>query len=112
MDVQDDGPIADPSFDRYARLVRHSLRVPVALVSIVEAERQVFPGAEGLPEAYERARQTPLSHSFCQYVVADSEPLVARRRPRGPAAAGQPRHRGPRRHRLRRLADARPATGA
>lgn len=74
--MQDDGGIADPSFDRYARLVRHSLRVPVALVSIVEAERQVFPGADGLPEAYERTRQTPLSHSFCQYVVADSEPLV------------------------------------
>ena len=76
MDVQDDGEIADPSFDRYARLVRHSLQVPVALVSIVEVERQVFPGAEGLPEAYQRTRQTPLSHSFCRYVVADSQPLV------------------------------------
>lgn len=76
VDVREDRDIADPSFDRYARLVRHSLRVPVALVSIVEAERQVFPGAEGLPEAYQRARQTPLSHSFCQHVVADSEPLV------------------------------------
>ena len=76
MDVQDDELIADASFDRYARLVRHSLGVPVALVSIVEEDRQVFPGAEGLPPSYQRARQTPLSHSFCQYVVADEEPLV------------------------------------
>lgn len=76
MDLQDDELIADASFDRYARLVRHSLGVPVALVSIVEDDRQVFPGAEGLPPSYQRSRQTPLSHSFCQYVVADEEPLV------------------------------------
>lgn len=81
MDVQDDegvadDRIADASFDRYARLVRHSLGVPVALVSIVEDDRQVFPGAEGLPPSYQRARQTPLSHSFCQYVVKDGAPLV------------------------------------
>ncbi|KRF37427.1 GAF domain-containing SpoIIE family protein phosphatase [Nocardioides sp. Soil805] len=72
----DHGEIADPSFDRYARLVRHALGVPVALVSVVEARRQVFPGAVGLPESYQRTRQTPLSHSFCQYVVADGAPLV------------------------------------
>lgn len=76
MPAQDPGDIADPSFDRYARLVRHTLGVPVALVSIVEARRQVFPGAAGLPESYQRSRQTPLSHSFCQYVVADGAPLV------------------------------------
>ncbi len=76
MHAQDDDVIADPSFDRYARLVRHTLRAPVALVSIVEARRQVFPGARGLPEEYQDARQTPLSHSLCQYVVADGEPLA------------------------------------
>jgi serine phosphatase RsbU (regulator of sigma subunit) len=85
VDVKDDEQLADPSFDRYARLVRHTLQVPVALVSIVEAERQVLPGAVGLPEAYQWARQTPLSHSFCQYVVADGAALVvpdARKDPR------------------------------
>ncbi|MCZ4500455.1 MAG: rsbP 2 [Marmoricola sp.] len=67
---------ADPSFDRYARLVRRALGVPVALVSIVEANRQVFPGADGLPRPYQVARETPLSHSMCQYVVRDQAPLV------------------------------------
>lgn len=66
----------DTTFDRYARLVRRSLRTPVALVSLVEADRQVFPGAVGLPEPWQTRRETPLSHSFCQYVVADRAPLV------------------------------------
>ncbi|MDN4173381.1 SpoIIE family protein phosphatase [Nocardioides sp. SOB77] len=66
----------DTSFDRYARMVRRALNVPVALVSLVEADRQVFPGAVGLPAPYQSTRETPLSHSFCQYVVADRAPLV------------------------------------
>ncbi|MGI8522014.1 MAG: GAF domain-containing SpoIIE family protein phosphatase, partial [Nocardioides sp.] len=66
----------DASFDRYARMVRRSLGVPVALVSLVEEGRQVFPGASGLPEPFRTTRETPLSHSFCQYVVADQRPLV------------------------------------
>ncbi|WP_375499569.1 GAF domain-containing SpoIIE family protein phosphatase [uncultured Jatrophihabitans sp.] len=67
---------ADPSFDRLARIIREALNVPVALVSIVEAERQVFPGAVGLPEPWQDERETPLSHSFCQYVVLDQAPLI------------------------------------
>lgn len=70
------GDHADPSFDRYARLVRRTLDVPVGLVSLVEATRQVFVGADGLPDPYQQTRETPLSHSFCQYVVSDRAPLV------------------------------------
>ena len=66
----------EPSLDRYARMVRRALDVPMALVSIVEATRQVFPGAVGLPEDLALSRETPLSHSFCQYVVKDARPLV------------------------------------
>lgn len=73
------GPESIPelgSFDRYARLVQRSLGVPTALVTIVESHRQVFPGALGLPAPWQEARETPLSHSFCQYVVADQRPLI------------------------------------
>ena len=66
----------DASFDRYARMVRRALDVPVALVSLVEDARQVFVGADGLPEPHATVRHTPLSHSFCQYVVQDARPLV------------------------------------
>ena len=62
--------------ERFARLVAGRLRVPVALVSLVEAHRQVFPGLVGLAEPWATRRQTPLSHSLCQHVVATGHPLV------------------------------------
>src|SRR5690349_2889746 len=68
--------IADPAFDRFAEMVRVVLRVPVALVTLVGPDRQYFPGACGLGEPWLGRRQTPLSHSFCQHVVATAEPLI------------------------------------
>ncbi len=56
--------------------MRAVLGVPVALVSLVSAQEQVFPGAEGLPEPWQTDRRTPLSHSFCQHVVTSAQPLV------------------------------------
>ncbi|WP_326951948.1 GAF domain-containing SpoIIE family protein phosphatase [Amycolatopsis sp. NBC_01286] len=67
---------ADSAMDRFAAMVRVQLRVPVALVSLVEPDRQVFPGMQGLPEPWATARHTPLSHSFCRHVVITGEPLV------------------------------------
>ena len=66
------------AYDHYARLVRRLLDVPIGLVSLVEPTRQVFHGASGLPPDLDAERQTPLTHSFCQYVVADAAPLVIR----------------------------------
>jgi len=67
---------ADASMDRFAAVVRVQLRVPMALVSLVEPERQVLPGMRGLPEPWATTRETPLTHSFCQHVVTTGEPLV------------------------------------
>ena len=67
---------ADPALDRLTRLVQRCLNVPVALVSLVEADRQVFPSHQGLAEPWCSAGETPLSHSFCQYVVTREAPLV------------------------------------
>ncbi|MFI7216554.1 SpoIIE family protein phosphatase [Micromonospora maritima] len=68
--------VPDEAFDRFARLVGDLLDVPVALVSLVDAERQFFPGATGLPEPWAARRETPLSHSFCQHVVDIEVPMV------------------------------------
>ncbi|WP_229070027.1 SpoIIE family protein phosphatase [Actinoplanes sp. DH11] len=68
--------VADPMFDRLAGLVRTVLDVPVALVSLVDADRQFFPGAYGLGDPWARERQTPLSHSFCRHVVDTAQPLI------------------------------------
>ncbi|MFI5959074.1 GAF domain-containing SpoIIE family protein phosphatase [Cryptosporangium sp. NPDC051539] len=67
---------ADPMFDRFAEMVRTVLGVPVALVSLVDRDRQFFPGACGLGDPWAQDRETPLSHSFCQHVVATAAPLV------------------------------------
>jgi serine phosphatase RsbU (regulator of sigma subunit) len=75
---------SDEAFERFVRLVRRQLGVPVALVSLVGPEEQVFPGAAGLPEPWQTTRRTPLTHSFCRHVVASARPLVvedARRHP-------------------------------
>jgi serine phosphatase RsbU (regulator of sigma subunit) len=67
---------SDPAFERFARLARQALAVPVALVAFVSTEEQVFPGALGLPMPWQASRRTPLSHSFCQHVVRSRSPLV------------------------------------
>ncbi|MBW8482441.1 GAF domain-containing SpoIIE family protein phosphatase [Actinomadura parmotrematis] len=66
----------DSGMERFARLVARTLDVPVALVSLVEADRQVFPGQVGLGEPWASSRWTPLSHSLCRHVVAGGRPLV------------------------------------
>lgn len=71
-------PAPEAALDRFAELTRRVLGVPTALVSLVDRERQAFPGAAGLPEPWQTRRQTPLSHSFCQHVVASGRPLVLR----------------------------------
>ena len=67
---------AEPAFDRLTRLAATILRVPVALVSLVDEERQFFTSCIGLPEPWATTRQTPLSHSFCQHTVATAQPLI------------------------------------
>ena len=69
---------AEESFDRWTRLSSRLLGVPVALVSLVGAERQFFKSAIGLREPWATARETPLSHSFCKHVVASGEKVVTR----------------------------------
>jgi len=63
-------------FDYLARLAARLSDAPVARVSLVTDERQLFVGAVGLPEPLDLVRETPLSHSFCQYVVDAAAPMV------------------------------------
>ena len=67
---------AEESFDRLARLAAKVVSAPVALVSGVDRDRQYFKSCLGLPEPWATRRETPLSHSFCQHVVARREPLI------------------------------------
>ncbi|CAN5529156.1 hypothetical protein BH09GEM1_BH09GEM1_00450 [soil metagenome] len=67
---------AEERFDRITRLASALLRVPVALVSLVDDHRQFFKSQYGLPEKWATVRETPLSHSFCQHVVLQAAPLI------------------------------------
>src|SRR4051812_34848297 len=66
----------EEEFDRLARLASRAVNAPVALVSAVDRDRQFFKSCLGLPEPWMTRRETPLSHSFCQHVVAAREPML------------------------------------
>ena len=67
---------AEAAFDRLAQLAARLLQAPIALVSLVDEDRQFFKSCLGLPEPWASWRETPLSHSFCQHVVATRAPLI------------------------------------
>ena len=63
--------LPDASLDALTTLVAQLLDVPVALVSLVDFERQWFKSRFGLDVA-----ETPRAISFCGHVVASGAPLV------------------------------------
>lgn len=58
-------------FDRYTRLTRRLLNMPIALVSLVDAERQWFKSRQGLA-----ATETPRDVSFCGHAILENEVMV------------------------------------
>ena len=81
----------DEPFDRLARLAARILEVPTSLVTIVEEDRQRFPGQAGLPEPWATRRETPLSYSFCKHVVAAGAPVEIADAARTTGSATTPR---------------------
>lgn len=61
----------EAAFDGLTALAAHILDVPIALISIVDADRQWFKSAHGLEET-----QTPRDVSFCGHVVANDRELI------------------------------------
>jgi len=68
----------EEDFDKFTRLVSQCLGVPVALVSLIDEveDRQYFKSQIGLQGHWAEDRQTPLTHSFCQFVKRDNRPLI------------------------------------
>ncbi len=65
-----------PALERLTRMTARLIGVPIAVVSLIDRDRQYFAASTGLPPAVAEAGETPLSHSFCQHVVASASPLV------------------------------------
>jgi len=63
-------------FDRLTRLATAVLHVPLAMVSLVDSDRQFFKSQCGLDDPLASTRQTDLTNSYCKHVVGSREPLV------------------------------------
>ena len=66
----------DAVLHRLTRLAAKTLDASVALMSLVEEDRQFFATSWGLPEPWATERGTTLLHSFCQHVVVSNQPLL------------------------------------
>jgi diguanylate cyclase (GGDEF)-like protein/PAS domain S-box-containing protein len=71
LDLLDTVP--SEGFDAIARVAANALRVPIVLVSLVDAERLWFKARAGLS-----AHETPRQRSFCSQVVFQRHPLAVR----------------------------------
>lgn len=74
--------------DSITHIAAATLDVPTVLLSIVDEDRQFFKSHFGLPEPWSTKRQTPLSHSFCQWVASSEEELVVEDAREVPALRG------------------------
>jgi GAF domain-containing protein len=81
---------AEERFDRIVRFAAQELDVPIALISLVDAERQWFKARVGLD-----ACSTPRDAAFCAYAILRPEVLVVPDATRDPRFADNPLVTGP-----------------
>ncbi|MBU6353690.1 MAG: sensor domain-containing diguanylate cyclase [Cyanobacteria bacterium REEB498] len=74
---------ADPHFERLVRLASAVLQMPIALVSLVDRDRQWFLARHGLD-----VEETPRRMAFCAHTIAGNDILVV------PDALEDPRFQG------------------
>jgi two-component sensor histidine kinase len=62
---------ADTDFDHLTRLAASMMKAPIALVSLVDLDRQWFKSCIGLPD-----REIPIGMSFCAHTIAGSDDVM------------------------------------
>ncbi|WP_285733540.1 SpoIIE family protein phosphatase [Nocardiopsis sp. ATB16-24] len=70
------GPEPDEGMERFARVTARLLGVPVALVALLEEERQILPGMVGLGEPWSSSRQVRLPHPSRLRMALAHEPAM------------------------------------
>jgi GAF domain-containing protein len=88
LELLDSGPAE--SFDTVTRLASVALRLPIVLVSLIDADRQWFKSRVGLD-----APETPRNVSFCTHAVFERRPLVIPNATRDPRFVANPLVTGP-----------------
>ncbi len=86
-DVLDTQP--EEAFDRITRLVKVVLEMPMAVVSLVDRDRQWFKSKQGV-----RASETPRNISFCTHTIQGTKPLIVNDAHADPRFTNSPLVRG------------------
>ena len=63
--------LAEKEFDNLTRIASHVFDAPIALITLLDEERQWFKSKVGI-----EAESTPREISFCQYAIVDGETLI------------------------------------
>jgi GAF domain-containing protein len=64
------------AFDQITQLASSMLQAPVSLLTVIDARRQFFVSAQGLPEPVRSAREKPIETSYCRHVIESGAPVV------------------------------------
>jgi GAF domain-containing protein len=81
---------AEANFDQVTERLTKLFKVPIALITLVDKNRQWFKSQTGLPDDLAEARSTPRDVSLCGHVVAKDEVLIVRDLTRDPRFANNP----------------------
>lgn len=65
-----------PAFDKLTRNVARTFNVPIALVTLIDRDRQHFKAKFGLPAELDSLCDIPRSDAVCNHVVADDAALI------------------------------------
>jgi len=68
-DILDSAP--EQAFDDFTRIASHICQTPIALITLVDEDRQWFKSRVGLD-----AEQTPREHAFCHHTILGQEVMI------------------------------------
>lgn len=80
----------DAKFDAVTQRLRDTLAMPIALVSLIDKDRQFWKSACGLPDELAARREAPRETSVCGHVVAKNDLLVVEDMLKDPRFANNP----------------------
>jgi predicted PurR-regulated permease PerM/methylmalonyl-CoA mutase cobalamin-binding subunit len=81
---------AEPEFDQITQRLAKLFRVPMAVLSLIDENRQWFKSQTGLPSDLAAARCTAREVSICGHVVANDDVIIVRDLARDPRFANNP----------------------
>jgi methylmalonyl-CoA mutase cobalamin-binding subunit len=80
----------EAEFDRVTERLTKLFKVPIALLTLIDKDRQWFKSQTGLPTDLAEARCTSRDISLCGHVIANDEMLIVRDLARDPRFANNP----------------------